>query len=447
MGEIYIFTNGQQLGPFDEQEVRQDLDAGRIAAADLAWAPGRSGWLPLGEFLNISTIPPPLPEAPPVHQIDSHYREDQREEAPGKPAVAIWNPVPAALWSLVFSPLLGSILFAKNWRSLGQPARARHGWIHVIVLVGVLLSAGFVFGDHIPPMAIVAVYAVWFFASALPQIRFVQETLPAGYAKKKWREPLLVALFFSVLFASWQAWEATRPIRARADIRNQSRSDEEIVANHEFATSAISELLAPSVFEVHCQWKERGGFLWLNQVPHGSRGSAVMLYNTDDAAVLITNRHVIEAPTAAREFSCWVRGANLTQFVEAGITNKGKGNIDLALLSVPMNKGAQPFRQRFREMAGVQVGESCVAIGNALSKGISVTAGIVSRVENIDGLQVIRISAPINHGNSGGALFANKGGALIGIVSSGINGGKAQNIGWAIPIDYAFDEKNWEAAK
>jgi S1-C subfamily serine protease len=88
----------------------------------------------------------------------------------------------------------------------------------------------------------------------------------------------------------------------------------------------------------------------------------------------------------------------------------------------------------------LDVGDSVVAIGNALGLGVepSVTLGIVSAkdrsIETEDGLRehLIQTDAAINPGNSGGPLV-NARGQVVGINTANIPG--AQNIGFALSID------------
>lgn len=98
----------------------------------------------------------------------------------------------------------------------------------------------------------------------------------------------------------------------------------------------------------------------------------------------------------------------------------------------------------FKKLANIQMGEPCLAIGNALGEGLSVTTGTVSRIDRTGGRTLIRTSAPVSHGNSGGPLFANTGAALIGIICSGLDSQVAQNVKFAIPIEFAFDPENLE---
>ena len=37
---------------------------------------------------------------------------------------ALWNPDAAACWSMLFTPLFGTILVIRNWEALGEPKRA-----------------------------------------------------------------------------------------------------------------------------------------------------------------------------------------------------------------------------------------------------------------------------------------------------------------------------------
>jgi serine protease Do len=92
----------------------------------------------------------------------------------------------------------------------------------------------------------------------------------------------------------------------------------------------------------------------------------------------------------------------------------------------------------------VRVGDVCLAVGNPLGVGESVTAGIISAkgrsTDSVGGgsfQDFLQTDAPINQGNSGGALV-NTRGELIGINSQILssNGGNI-GIGFAIPSNMA----------
>lgn len=92
----------------------------------------------------------------------------------------------------------------------------------------------------------------------------------------------------------------------------------------------------------------------------------------------------------------------------------------------------------------VRVGDVCLAIGNPLGIGETVTSGIISARGRATGLSdgsfedFLQTDAPINQGNSGGALI-NTRGELIGINSQiiSMSGGGSIGIGFAIPSNMA----------
>lgn len=129
---------------------------------------------------------------------------------------------------------------------------------------------------------------------------------------------------------------------------------------------------------------------------------------------------------------------------------------DTAVLKIERTEGSSGFP--FLEMADsgkIELGEEVVAVGNALgeftdtlsagivsglSRFITAFGGIENQMQNLRGL--IQTDAAINPGNSGGPLI-NMEGKVIGINTATIQG--AQNIGFAIPINYA--KKDLEEVK
>lgn len=95
----------------------------------------------------------------------------------------------------------------------------------------------------------------------------------------------------------------------------------------------------------------------------------------------------------------------------------------------------------------VRDGDAVIAYGNPQGTGLSVTSGEISKtinIVNVDGIynRLLKTSAPINGGNSGGGLFSAEG-KLIGIVNAKTNddpsnGNYIDNIAYAIPVDVAY---------
>ncbi len=170
------------------------------------------------------------------------------------------------------------------------------------------------------------------------------------------------------------------------------------------------------------------------QMPRAPRqrglGSGVVISRD---GYILTNNHVIDgADSISVEFT---DGRTLT----ARLVGSDKAS-DVALLKV--NADALPALTLGNSDA-VQVGDVVLAVGNPLGVGQTVTMGIISAKGRATGTgdgsyeDFLQTDAPINRGNSGGALVNTKG-ELIGINSQILsNTGENIGIGFAIPANMA----------
>jgi len=55
---IFIHKNNEQLGPYQETEIKVFIQEGRITVEDLGWKEGMSDWKPLKEIINSKTTDP-----------------------------------------------------------------------------------------------------------------------------------------------------------------------------------------------------------------------------------------------------------------------------------------------------------------------------------------------------------------------------------------------------
>ena len=151
---------------------------------------------------------------------------------------------------------------------------------------------------------------------------------------------------------------------------------------------------------------------------------------------IITNAHVIDG---AEKIT--VKLLDNKSF-DAKLVGMDKAS-DLAVLKIEAQN--LPFLT-FSNSDNVRVGDIVLAIGNPLGIGQTVTAGIISAKSRRTGLSdgqsyedFLQTDAPINRGNSGGALV-NLNGELIGINSqilSGSPSGGNIGIGFSIPSNMA----------
>ena len=177
----------------------------------------------------------------------------------------------------------------------------------------------------------------------------------------------------------------------------------------------------------------------ISQQESESAGSGIIISQNDSELLVVTNNHVVEgSDTLTVTF-------NDGNSVEAQIKGTDSAR-DLAVVAVPLDKISDDTMNAIKvatlgDSDSLKVGESAIAIGNALGYGQSVTTGIVSATgRTIDGFdgEYIQTDAAINPGNSGGALL-NANGEVIGINSAKINSSAVEGMGFAIPISDASD--------
>jgi Do/DeqQ family serine protease len=172
-----------------------------------------------------------------------------------------------------------------------------------------------------------------------------------------------------------------------------------------------------------------------NQGPQIERGLGSGVIVSADGTIL-TNNHVIEG---AEKIT--VELSNDKTF-DAKVVGTDKPS-DLAVLKIEAQN--MPYLS-LGNSDQVRVGDIVLAIGNPLGIGQTVTAGIISAKGRRTGLSdgssfedFLQTDAPINRGNSGGALV-NLNGELIGINSQILSGGPSGGnigIGFSIPSNMA----------
>lgn len=101
---LYIFRNGEQLGPYSRENIETFLKTGSLEYSDLVWEEGWSDWKPVAEVFpqRIQPPPPPTPASnPPVKQTPA----DSVTEKPTKS-----NRKSYVLYAVV----LGILLYAAS---------------------------------------------------------------------------------------------------------------------------------------------------------------------------------------------------------------------------------------------------------------------------------------------------------------------------------------------
>jgi hypothetical protein len=130
------------------------------------------------------------------------------------PGPAIWNPVAAACWSLVFTPAFGAYLLMRNWEALGdarQVAMARTWFVFSLGLLAVqLLSAAINqrlnSESNLMHWIGLLYLVVWCVGAALPQARLLRMRFGAGYSRKQWNRVLLGAVVAGIGYVATRAF-------------------------------------------------------------------------------------------------------------------------------------------------------------------------------------------------------------------------------------------------
>jgi serine peptidase DegS len=189
-----------------------------------------------------------------------------------------------------------------------------------------------------------------------------------------------------------------------------------------YTARLVTERLAPSLGELFGEYMPR-----YRQRIERSLGSGVIV---DTEGHIVTNHHVIANADSIRVQLADGRVADARIVGRDPDTDLAVLKIDLAPLPVAT----------FGRSDRLKVGDVVLAIGNPIGLSHTVTHGIVSAVSRqqlgIAPLEdFIQTDAPINFGNSGGALIDSNG-ALVGIntaiVAKNIG---VEGIGFAIPVN------------
>ena len=221
-----------------------------------------------------------------------------------------------------------------------------------------------------------------------------------------------------------------------------------------YDVSEVAELVMPSIVAINGTYLTTYEY-WFQTYEQESTGagSGIIIGEDDEYLYIVTNYHVVEDST---ELSVTFID---DEAVDATVKSYDEDN-DLAIVLVELSDIKSSTKEEIKPITigssdDLTVGTPCVAIGNALGYGQSVTVGYVSALEReisvSDGtITVLQTDAAINPGNSGGALV-NMQGELIGINTAKYVDSQVEGMGYALPIsnvqeiiDYLIDNDQEE---
>lgn len=125
---------------------------------------------------------------------------------------ALYNPILLSLLTMLFTPILGGLLAARNWEELGFEDRARGArrWVRLTLLIIVAYLGMKVLFSNEPVMAfagpwmLLVMWAGWFFSTGFRQILHVRGELQDRYERVPFSRPILIGGLGWVLFTMIQ---------------------------------------------------------------------------------------------------------------------------------------------------------------------------------------------------------------------------------------------------
>jgi len=171
-------------------------------------------------------------------------------------------------------------------------------------------------------------------------------------------------------------------------------------------------------------------------------GSGFIFAQDDENVFIATNHHVIAYANIV------TISLDDNEKVNAQVIGVDP-EIDLAVLVVSIaaleEKGVPFTVASFGCSDNMRIGDSVVAIGNAMGAGQTATKGIISAVNieitiqdpntrSVVTLDVLQTDAAVNQGNSGGPLI-NQHGEVVGIVTAKLFGHGVEGMGYVLPIN------------
>jgi serine protease Do len=267
-----------------------------------------------------------------------------------------------------------------------------------------------------------------------------QKRIIAVRQTSRLRSPLAQAAAAAVLFATGRAQAVPPPGAAGGGVEPGSVAP--LVDRVKGAVVTIQSTKFIRRFAVEDPWTEMMRQQLGLPRPRPTRERQESLgsgFIVDRGGIILTNNHVVAGADEVvvkladnRRFSARVLGSDPPTDVAVVRIDHPPADLQVVALG---------------DSDRVRVGDYVLAIGNPLGLGQTVTMGIVSAKNRVLGEKLgtvdprfedfIQTDAAINQGNSGGPLF-NFRGEVIGINSAIINPGVAMNMGFAIPIDLAW---------
>ena len=225
-------------------------------------------------------------------------------------------------------------------------------------------------------------------------------------------------------------------------LKQAASSDTTNTTSTVYDVAAVAKKVMPSIVSITGTYVTTYNN-WFDSYQQESTGagSGIIIGKDDKYLYIATNYHVVKDSKSL--------SVTFVDDKSADATVKGYvENNDVAVVTVDLSDIDSDTLDAITEIQvgssdDLSVGDPCVAIGNALGYGQSVTVGYISALNrevsaSDETVKVLQTDAAINPGNSGGALV-NMNGELIGINTAKYSDTSVEGMGYALPISDVQD--------
>jgi hypothetical protein len=174
--QIYVHRDGQQLGPFGETEIKDQLALGHISEKDLVWWEGQPGWVALDQSSLAGMLTAPLPFVAPamvVPPVSGPVNSSSGDKTSGLAVCALVSGVVSLFLGITFivAVILGHMGLAEIRRNPGMKGRG-------------MAIAGLVMGYSVPVILVfISVVAISVFLALGNQVKSTFKTINAQLAQ------------------------------------------------------------------------------------------------------------------------------------------------------------------------------------------------------------------------------------------------------------------------
>lgn len=133
--------------------------------------------------------------------LQKPQRPTSSDPSSGKSKPSLWNANAVASWSILFTPIFGSYLNAKNWQELGEGKRAKSSKKWLYISIGVVIVCAFL-SESVALGVAAWLLVIWYFAAGRKQSKYIKAELNNEYQKKAWGKPIMggIAVLLGTVF-------------------------------------------------------------------------------------------------------------------------------------------------------------------------------------------------------------------------------------------------------